>query len=165
MSAIPPTWTPDRIEQLRKHFEAGLSCSQIAREIDVTRNAVIGKLSRLGLSRPGGDVVIRRQPGSHASPRAGRPRAVARQSQVRILRSLHAAMAAPASAEPPVDDYVSDRPRCSLFDLSPQSCRWPIGSPGADDFGFCGSAPVEGLPYCAGHARMAYKSTARRHSA
>lgn len=153
MSASPPSWTPDRVEELTKLFEAGLTCSQIAREIDVTRNAVIGKLSRLGLSRPRGDVMIRRRP-------AG-PRPATRQSQVRILRSLHAAMAAPAA--PVVIEEISDRPRCSLFDLGAQNCRWPIGRPGADDFGFCGSAPVEGLPYCAGHARMAYRSAAQRH--
>lgn len=159
MSAIPPTWTPDRIEALTKLFEAGLTCSQIAREIEVTRNAVIGKLSRLGLSRPG-DVLIRRKPGPHSA----RPRAAARQGQVRILKSLHAAMAAPAPDVPAVIDEISEQARCSLSELGAQNCRWPIGRPGADDFGFCGSAPVEGLPYCAGHARLAYRSTARRHA-
>ena len=49
-------WTPERIEQLRNGVSSGLSCSQIAAEIGVTRNAVIGKIHRLGLSpgRPGG---------------------------------------------------------------------------------------------------------------
>ena len=37
-------------------------------------------------------------------------------------------------------------------------CRWPISSPGAKDFGFCGNEPVKGLPYCLGHARIAYRS-------
>jgi GcrA cell cycle regulator len=152
MSSHLPTWTPHRIDELRKHFEAGLSCSQIAGEIGVTRNAVIGKLSRLGLSRPQA-VRIRRQP----RPRASTPRLEAPRGQVRILRALHAAMAAPAAVEA---EPVSDRPRCSLFELSAQSCRWPIGRPGAEDFGFCGSTPVEGLPYCAGHARLAYRRTA-----
>ena len=156
--SLPPTsqnqtWTPHRIDELKKHFEAGLSCSQIAGEIGVSRNAVIGKISRLGLSRPQA-IRMRRQP---RTPRASTPQLGTPRGQVRILRALHAAMAAPAAA---VVEPVSDRPRCSLHELGAQSCRWPIGRPGTDDFGFCGDAPVEGLPYCAGHARLAYRRTA-----
>ena len=46
------TWSSERIDQLKRCFQAGLSSSQIAREMGVTRNAVIGKMNRLGLSRP-----------------------------------------------------------------------------------------------------------------
>jgi GcrA cell cycle regulator len=52
MSANCATWTSERIELLKRRLHAGLSCGQIAREIGVTRNAVIGKVNRLGLSRP-----------------------------------------------------------------------------------------------------------------
>ncbi|MFC3052205.1 GcrA family cell cycle regulator [Kordiimonas pumila] len=48
-------WTEDRIDQLKKLWDNGLSASQIAKELGegVTRNAVIGKAHRLGLkSRP-----------------------------------------------------------------------------------------------------------------
>src|SRR3984957_20115831 len=45
------TWTDDRVEQLKKLWEAGLSASQIAAELgNATRNAVIGKVHRPGLS-------------------------------------------------------------------------------------------------------------------
>ena len=41
------TWSDDRVEQLKKLWEAGLSASQIAAELgNVTRNAVIGKVHR-----------------------------------------------------------------------------------------------------------------------
>src|SRR4029078_9493946 len=46
------TWSDDRVEQLKKLWEGGLSASQIAAELgNVTRNAGIGKVHRLGLSR------------------------------------------------------------------------------------------------------------------
>ena len=51
MFANLPTWTNERIELLKTHFQAGLSCRQMAADIGVSRNAVIGKLSRLGLTR------------------------------------------------------------------------------------------------------------------
>ena len=44
------TWTPERVEQLRTHIATGLTCSEIAAEIGVSRNAVIGKIHRLGLA-------------------------------------------------------------------------------------------------------------------
>src|SRR3569832_2080177 len=44
-------WTDDRVEQLKNLWTAGLSASQIARALGgVTRNAVIGKVHRLGLA-------------------------------------------------------------------------------------------------------------------
>jgi hypothetical protein len=41
--------------------------------------------------------------------------------------------------------------------LTAQTCRWPIGDPGAEDFFFCGGETAAGLPYCVFHARIAYK--------
>ena len=44
-------WTDDRVEVLKKMWGEGKSASQIAKELGgVTRNAVIGKVHRLGLS-------------------------------------------------------------------------------------------------------------------
>src|ERR1700722_1403704 len=75
------TWTAERIEQLRNFASSGLSSSQIAAEIGVTRNAVIGKLNRLGLARgwPAG--------GSARScpPRASRPRHSPQRTLLRLM--------------------------------------------------------------------------------
>ena len=46
-----PTWTNERLELLKSGFEAGLSCREIAAHIGVSRNAVIGKISRMNLTR------------------------------------------------------------------------------------------------------------------
>ena len=44
-------WTDERVELLKKLWADGLSASQIAAELGgITRNAVIGKVHRLGLS-------------------------------------------------------------------------------------------------------------------
>ncbi|MCB2117401.1 MAG: GcrA cell cycle regulator [Rhodobacteraceae bacterium] len=50
------SWTDERVETLKKMWAEGQSASQIAKELGgVTRNAVIGKVHRLGLSnRVGG---------------------------------------------------------------------------------------------------------------
>jgi GcrA cell cycle regulator len=143
------TWTSVRVEQLKACIKAGYSCSQIAVEIGVTRNAVIGKMNRLGLSRP--KVVLAREPERKRD--AWRPRPL---TQHQILMELP-----PAPATPEEALALFKGPGCSLLELSPGKCRWPLSEPGTQAFCFCGNRQVEGLPYCVGHARIAYKSSAR----
>jgi hypothetical protein len=65
-------------------------------------------------------------------------------------------MAAFPSPQPPAEDIPIYNGRgCTLLELSQLKCRWPISSPGAEEFCFCGNEPVKGLPYCVGHARIA----------
>jgi GcrA cell cycle regulator len=145
-----PTWTDERLELLKTHFAAGLSCREIAADIGVSRNAVIGKLSRLNLTR---DKRTReRRKARKESDKHARLKTTPRR-QYQILRAIYAEPEPVALAEP-----ISDAHRCSLLELNEGRCRWPINSPGADDFCFCGNLPVEGLPYCAGHSRLAYRA-------
>src|SRR5262245_60295854 len=60
MPASGAAWTLERIDLLKRCLDAGLSCGQTAREIGVTRNAVIAKINRIALSRRK-DVVRRQQ--------------------------------------------------------------------------------------------------------
>jgi GcrA cell cycle regulator len=52
-----------------------------------------------------------------------------------------------------------------LLELSEERCRWPISTPGAADFCFCGNTPLGGLPYCPGHSRLAYRPGSRQRVA
>jgi GcrA cell cycle regulator len=145
-----PTWTTERIDLLKSHFEAGLSCRQIAASIGVSRNAVIGKLSRLQLTRRELEVAPR-------PVRAARERA--RKSNPRLQ---YQALQAVYDNGQPVEAPITSEHRCSLFELSEQRCRWPINTPGAEDFCFCGNVPEDGMPYCSGHSRLAYRSGSRQ---
>jgi GcrA cell cycle regulator len=147
-----PTWTLERIELLKSHFAAGLSCREIANEIGVSRNAVIGKLSRLNLTREKTIRVRRDDAGT------SRPKSVPR--LYRMLRQLFTEAQSPAENE-----TIRSEQHCSLLELSEERCRWPISSPGEKDFCFCGNLPLEGLPYCAGHTRLAYLPGSRQRRA
>jgi GcrA cell cycle regulator len=150
MPSIVQTWTTERIEALKIHFQAGLSCREIANEIGVSRNAVIGKISRLNLTRDKGVFRARKEPAS-----CPRPRGAQRLRQI-LMKSF------PSEPEPETpDESVQNGHTCSLFELSEATCRWPISSPGQADFCFCGNTPLEGQPYCAGHSRLAYRVSAR----
>jgi GcrA cell cycle regulator len=150
------TWTAERIEQLRHCVVTGLTCSEIAAEIGVSRNAVIGKIHRLGLSsgRPAGAQAL------GCPPRARRPRAP---TQSRMLRLAYAQ--AENGGEPIVFNTTVDSVQpCPLVELAERKCRWPIGDPVKPDFAFCGNEAIAGFTYCVGHARMAYRSAERRRA-
>jgi GcrA cell cycle regulator len=142
------TWTAERVALLRNYANAGLSCAQIAAEIGVTRNAVIGKLNRLGLSRG------RSGPG----PRAATVRRHQTRPQVLAQRL---ALKAVFASELIADHVVSAEP-CSLLNLAPRKCRWPISVVDAPDLTFCNNVAAEGWSYCVGHARMAYRLSPQR---
>jgi GcrA cell cycle regulator len=153
MPAIERTWTAERIELLKSRFEAGLSCREIAGEIGVSRNAVIGKLSRLSLvSEKSGDAPRSTRKDDARGPR----RKSVPRLQHQMLKALY------GEAQPAADDApIHNGHCCSLHELTTERCRWPIGIPGAPDFCFCGNTPIEGLPYCAGHSRLAYRPGSR----
>jgi len=146
-----PTWTSDRVELLKNHFEAGLTCREIAASIGVSRNAVIGKLARLELTR--GPPRAKPRPDKTARERS---RKSVPRLQYQILQAVYE-NAQPLQEEPIASDY-----RCSLLELSNERCRWPISTPGAEDFCFCGNTPVNGMPYCSGHHRLAYRPGSRQ---
>lgn len=154
-------WTDERVELLKKLWADGLSASQIAAELGgITRNAVIGKVHRLGLS------------GRAKSPAtaAPRPRKARTTSMMRVSRpmtrgntALAYAYEVATEAEPEfLDNIIPLGQRRSLLELTEATCHWPVGDPGSPDFFFCGGQSITGLPYCAYHCRMAYQPAADR---
>jgi len=151
------SWTDERVETLKKLWAEGHSASQIAAELGgVTRNAVIGKVHRLGLAG-------RAKSPSSAAPRPRKPRAASH--MMRVPRTSMRGNTALAHAydldiepEPElIDNVIPLGQRRSLLELTEETCRWPIGDPGAPDFFFCGGPAITSLPYCAYHSRVAYQ--------
>jgi GcrA cell cycle regulator len=176
-------WTEERIAALKSLWEEGLSASQIAARLGgVTRNAVIGKVHRLGLSgRPSplraDPARPEAKPASVAAPVARR---VVPQPNLTVVRTAaqaearpveQAKTAAPAPmlvaemATAPVavaEAVVPSGKRISLLNITDRMCKWPLGHPGEPDFHFCGDRSLTGQPYCQTHASMAYQHAAPR---
>jgi GcrA cell cycle regulator len=156
------SWTDERVELLKKLWSDGLSASQIAAALGgVTRNAVIGKVHRLGLSG-------RAKSASSAGPRPRKARSSSHmlrmaRASIRGNTALAHAYEFDTEATPElIDNIIPIGQRRTLLELTEQTCRWPIGDPGSGDFFFCGGIPIGGLPYCAYHSRVAYQAASDR---
>lgn len=138
-------WTDERIATLTRLWREGVSASTIARQLGgTTRNAVIGKVHRLGLS------------GHPTPPRCRRPRARTPRPEPRLPRPRPLRALEVAAAEPPMVGTAD------IVTVGRRACRWPIGEPKAADFALCGRPAVRGA-YCAAHGAIAYRPTARDH--
>jgi GcrA cell cycle regulator len=143
-------WTDERVTVLKKLWLEGLSASQIAKQLGgVTRNAVIGKVHRLGLSGRAAPS----QP-TRTVYRAQRPRPAA---QTPVAQPAPRRVAEPVIRAPqpaPIPDLPGT---ATVLTLGAHMCKWPIGDPSGGDFSFCGRRTQQEGPYCIEHARVAYQ--------
>jgi GcrA cell cycle regulator len=157
-------WTDDRVGALKKLWLEGQSASQIAKQLGggVTRNAVIGKVHRLGLSGRAAPsqpartaaTTFRTTRPRPAAPAAAAPTAAAQPSAPRRLEAVQPKPAQPAA---PVPAPIPDLPgTATVMTLGAHMCKWPIGDPSSREFSFCGRRASEGV-YCVEHARVAYQ--------
>lgn len=163
------SWTDERVELLKKLWADGLSASQIATKLgEVTRNAVIGKVHRLGLA---GRATTSRA--RTARPRSNIALFPARSSQVQYRTYGNTALKTaiqpeerkvapviPIRALPELEPAPQDL--VTLAELKETMCHWPIGDPMEEGFHFCGRRKSFGVPYCEHHAAIAYNPAARR---
>lgn len=167
IAAMAECWTDERTDRLKSLAADKMTAGKIALAMGVTRNAVIGKLSRIGVPLQSGlgptRRTIMRQPRTKSNTNAG---AIVSSIKARMRDDRRSCERKTVVAiSPPIVRELEARPVVSLLDLCTGMCRWPIGDPGSPGFGFCGSASVGGLPYCEGHARIAYRPPSNRSRA
>ena len=157
------SWTEERVEQLKKLWTEGHSASQIANQLGgVTRNAVIGKVHRLGLSGRATPSRPVKRP-----PRLARPKPTPQRVEKPATTTPETAPAPttlPAvakTAEPLEPAKLANGDFASVLNIRESMCKWPIGDPMDKDFAFCGRA-ASGGPYCAEHAKVAFQPKKQR---
>jgi GcrA cell cycle regulator len=142
-------WTEERVEALKTFWLEGNSAKEISLVLGVSRNAVIGKVHRLGL-------------GGRHSPVAPRPVAGQTPRRTRTRVTVASAVNATVRAHTPRRRFVESAevpPTAKLLTLDDHSCRWPIGHPDEAEFGFCGRERARAGPYCAHHQQFAYRAS------
>ncbi len=185
------SWTDERVELLKKMWSEGQSASQIAKELGgVTRNAVIGKVHRLGLSNraSGGGSTAEAKPAEAEKPapraetakpapkpepaKAAAP-AVEAEKPAPVARKAIIPAGQPLPPQPSANEISPETlanvrevekkaKRISLMELTERTCKWPIGDPATDDFWFCGLSVQAGKPYCEAHVSVAFQPMSSR---
>jgi GcrA cell cycle regulator len=126
-------WTEAEDATLKQMYEQEYSCSQIAGRLSgKTRNAVIGRVHRLGLPRRGAGIA---------------PARARKERRERSPRRRRVAMAAPPPQEIKLR-CAAIEPRHATIEGGLSGCRWPYGD---GPFTFCDHPKTEGSSYCADH--------------
>lgn len=149
-------WTDTRVSDLKRMWLEGRSASQIARQLGgVSRNAVIGKVHRMGLA---------------GRDRPTAPRAVGRTNPRRASVPQSSSMPRMRPVRSPT---APNYPRLANSDLSATAtiltlaaadCRWPMGDPQEAAFGYCGRSRGQHVSYCDHHAGLAMHGRAPRRA-
>ena len=186
------SWTDDRVEVLKKLWIEGQSASQIAKELGgVTRNAVIGKVHRLGLSNRAtssssskSDTKSKTSVKSMSDPkRVSNKTSTSKvtsanspsepRSNVTSLRRQIIPAGQPLPPQPSaneispealarVSEIEKKAKRISLLELTERTCKWPVGDPATEEFWFCGLPSQAGKPYCEAHVGVAFQPMSQR---
>lgn len=149
-------WSEERVEKLRNLIKQRLSARQIAGRIGgVSRNAVIGKVHRLGLQLPGSSPEQRREVGHQSVQRLVQRVAVVRsrrrkavQSRLSVEQRAMIKEAAEMKAVARANLAPPEVRNLNLIDLGPSDCRWPLGD---GPYTFCGCPQNATSRYCDFH--------------
>lgn len=180
------SWTDERVETLKKMWGEGKSASQIAKELGgITRNAVIGKVHRLGLSnrattkKPSAPAkekakptTAEGKPSAPKKPEPPRPLHVANATSIPPRRPIITA-GQPLPPQPSTNEIseqalanaaavVKSSKRLTLMELTEKTCKWPVGDPATEEFWFCGHQTETGKPYCEAHNAVAFQPMSSR---
>jgi len=181
------SWTDERVEVLKKMWGEGQSASVIAKELGgVTRNAVIGKVHRLGLSnrvtsttaKPAakGKIKTQAKPKSTATSTTAKHGVTISAEPVRITPPAVRKIIPAGQPLPPqpsaneispealakVNEIEKTAKKIGLMELTEKTCKWPVGDPATDDFWFCGLGVKTGKPYCEAHVGVAFQPMSSR---
>lgn len=180
------SWTDERVELLKKMWGEGQSASQIAKELGgVTRNAVIGKVHRLGLSnRATGaakpEAKPKAAPKAAVKPKAApKPADAAPKAEVDTTpkplpaRKQIIPAGQPLPPQPSANEISPEAlakvsaiekkaKKLGLMELTERTCKWPVGDPATEDFWFCGLPVQQGKPYCEAHVGVAFQPMSSR---
>lgn len=178
-------WDSTALKKLKSLIGKGLSTSEIGRRLGMSKNAVVGKLNRLGWNAKAGGVAVAEAEVKKTAKKtkADKPventkktvdkKTVDRETEIKKEEKKTSRKSEPKQTpdakkvQPEAIGKVSEKNLAAhqriiqhsleMASLKPNQCRWPIGDPDSEHFHFCGEAVFVGKPYCYEHCKQAYQ--------
>lgn len=180
-------WDNATLKKLKALTGQGLSTSEIGKKLGMSKNAIVGKLNRLGWNLKAGGVdangSVKKTVKKTKSETAAKKTLVKPKAKTKTVAKVadKAKKATAVSKKPKavkkVEKQVKEtvktkktkspknlamhqriiRHSLEMANLKPNQCRYPIGNPDTEDFHFCGEPVFVGKPYCYEHCKDAYQ--------
>lgn len=172
-------WTDEMVDQLREMWKQGLTTGEIGKRLGVSKNSIVGKVHRLGLSGRPSPIKKKESSSTDETPAVvstdNIPEKAVPQNKKEKKISIKKVQPEPEPAPvviEEVDEKIvelsvsntkkSTNGKTMLTDLDNHTCRWPIGDPKDENFHFCGKKVRIGQTYCDEHAAIAYVKAAKK---
>ncbi|MCL1902295.1 MAG: GcrA family cell cycle regulator [Alphaproteobacteria bacterium] len=180
-------WTPAVLNKVKTLLTRGLSTAEIGKKIGMSKNAVVGKLNRLGWNAKSFDAPVKKPSAGKSAPVKAKPAPKKPAAKTKVIAKAPVIKKKPtppatkAKALKPAPKKAAEKPAAmpkasvksnsktlamhqriiqhslEMAALKPDQCRWPIGDPDSEKFHFCGAPVFVGKPYCYEHCKMAYQ--------
>ena len=166
-------WDNATLKKLKALTGKGLSTSEIGKRLGMSKNAIVGKLNRLGWNAKAGGATAGAEKKAEVKKPDDKPvvakKTTAKKSEPAKKTSVKVTVTktTPKVAEAKTDAKTTAKNLAmhqriiqhslAMANLKPNQCRWPIGDP--EHFHFCGETVFIGKPYCYEHCKQAYQFT------
>ncbi len=178
-------WDSNMLKKLKSLVGRGLSTSEMGKKLGMSKNAVVGKLNRMGWNSGTTDDKSKKtdKTAKKVATKTAVKTVAKKTTEKAKTTTKKVAKPAPKVAEKtvaPTPKTPQIKPiktaskktkkdlalhelliqhALQMANLKQNQCRWPIGDPDSENFHFCGETVFSGKPYCYEHCRQAYQFT------
>ena len=159
-------WTDKKIEKLKELWKEGIPTAEIGKRLDFSKNAIVGKVNRLGLKHRTSPIKT-----STKVKKVQETKSVASTKPIADVEPVIKKAQANTQSKNEIKKQTFDVPSANktphsssgegvrLIDLTSDCCCWPVDDGASGDFCFCGKKVFKGKPYCLEHCAMAYTNS------
>jgi GcrA cell cycle regulator len=177
-------WDNNILKKLKALVGKGLSTAEIGKKLGLSKNAVVGKLHRMGWNAGAADSDAKTtKPVKKTETKKVAPKKADKKVPISPVKKANVVVHKPVKAKPAPKEKTVAKPvpkktvghaiagkgisvhqrmvqhALEMANLKPNQCRWPIGDPDSENFHFCGQPVFVGKPYCYEHCKQAYQFT------